>query len=209
MGFIEDYIKYSQDRIQSRQLDTLIGLAKGLVADNKINQAEAEFLQDWLLQNYAVTEHPVITELYPKVAAFLVDGVLDDEEAGELLALLKSLVGQDENATLGEVFHPSSLPLNQPPPKVIFNGKKFLFTGTFAYGTRKDCHKLIESLGGESIKGIRQDLDYLVIGQYVTETWRHESFGRKIEQAVEYQKREFKVQIISEKHWLESCQNGE
>ena len=99
MGFIEDYIKYSQDRIQSRQLDTLIGLAKGLVADNKITQAEAEFLQDWLLQNYAVTEHPIITELYPKVAAFLADGVLDDEEAEELLALLKSLVGKNENAT--------------------------------------------------------------------------------------------------------------
>ena len=58
----EDYTKYSQDRIQSRQLDTLIGLAKGMVADNKISQAEAEFLQDWLLQNYAVTEHPIIRE---------------------------------------------------------------------------------------------------------------------------------------------------
>ena len=138
----------------------------------------------------------------------MVDGVLDGEEARELLALLKALVGQDENATLGEVFHPSSLPLNQPPPKVIFNGKMFIFTGTFGYGTRKDCHKLTESLGGVCIQSVRKDTDYLVIGQYVTETWQHESFGRKIEQAVEHQTRGLKVQIISEKHWLESCQNG-
>lgn len=72
----DDYSKYSQDRLQGRQLDTLIGLAKGLVADNKINQAKAEFLQDWLMQNHAVAEHPIISEWYPKVAAFLADGNL-------------------------------------------------------------------------------------------------------------------------------------
>jgi hypothetical protein len=33
------------DRIASRQIDELIGLARGLVADNHINQAEVKFLQ--------------------------------------------------------------------------------------------------------------------------------------------------------------------
>ncbi|MER8413933.1 hypothetical protein [Mesorhizobium sp. M1342] len=38
------------DRISSRQIDELIGLARGLAADGTINKAEIEFLQKWLAQ---------------------------------------------------------------------------------------------------------------------------------------------------------------
>ncbi len=39
------YNKLSNDRISSRQIDELIGLARGLVADGIVNQAEVEFSQ--------------------------------------------------------------------------------------------------------------------------------------------------------------------
>ena len=32
-------------------MDTLIGLSKGIAADSKVDQPEAEFLRTWLIQN--------------------------------------------------------------------------------------------------------------------------------------------------------------
>src|SRR5690606_13165451 len=38
--FMDIFTKYNKKSIQDRQIDTLIGLSKGLTADGKINQAE-------------------------------------------------------------------------------------------------------------------------------------------------------------------------
>ena len=57
------------DRINSRQIDELIGLARGLAADNRINQSEAEFLQKWLAANIAVSDQPLIRVLYERINA--------------------------------------------------------------------------------------------------------------------------------------------
>ena len=77
----------------------------------------------------------------------------------------------------------------------------FCFTGTCATGTRRDCQNVVRNLGGEVANGVTRKLDYLVLGAYVTDSWAHESFGRKIEKAVEY--RDVKgtgLAIVSEHH---------
>ena len=55
------------DRLQSRQVDELIGLARGLIADGSINQAEVEFLEKWLVTNLSVSRQPLIATLYDRV----------------------------------------------------------------------------------------------------------------------------------------------
>ena len=50
---------------------------------------------------------------------------------------------------------------------------------------------------------MRRDLDYLVLGSYVTPSWIHESFGRKIEKAMEWRDvRGMSLAIVSEEQWL-------
>lgn len=61
----------SNDRIDSRQIDELIGLARGLIADGSINQAEAEFLQKWLAANGSVSSHPLLAALYNQLVEIL------------------------------------------------------------------------------------------------------------------------------------------
>ena len=41
---------YPRDRkrLAKRQMDTLIGISKGVIADGGVNQQEAEFLLNWL-----------------------------------------------------------------------------------------------------------------------------------------------------------------
>jgi hypothetical protein len=55
--------RFGGDRIASRQIDELVGLARGVAADGDINQSEAEFLQKWLTANVASSQQPLIRTL--------------------------------------------------------------------------------------------------------------------------------------------------
>ncbi|MGE4473094.1 MAG: BRCT domain-containing protein [Sulfuricurvum sp.] len=196
---MEIFTRFNRKNIQDRQVDTLIGLSKGLIADGKVNQNEAEFLLSWLVQNRYTTENPIILNLLEKVDSMLKDGILDAEESTELLKLLQSISG--EKSEIGELTKTSTLPINDPMPPIIFEKTSFLFTGTCAFGTRKQCQDVIESLGGINANGVTKTLNYLILGIYVTDSWAHESFGRKIEKAVEYRDNGVPLVIITEEHW--------
>ncbi len=129
---IDLFAKYNRKNIQDRQTDTLIGLSKGLLADGSVNQKEAEYLHNWLLQNRHTSDNPMIQNLFEKIDLMLEDGVLDDGESHELLALLGSLTG--ESVATGEVPKTTSLPIDLPPPSINFNDSTFMFTGTFVFG---------------------------------------------------------------------------
>ena len=171
------FTKFNRKSIDDRQIDTLIRISKGLVADGKVDQSEAEFLLSWLIQARQNTDNPVIKNLLNKVDSILEDGVLDPDESAELLCILHKING--EPSEIGELAKTTSLPINHPLPSVTFKGIEFLFTGTCAYGTRKQCQAAIESLGGVNAKGVTKKLDYLVLGTYVTDSWVHESYGRR------------------------------
>jgi len=199
---VDIFTKFNRKNIQDRQVDTLIGLSKGVSADGNVNQAEAEFLMSWLVQSRQSTDNPIIINLLERVSAMLEDGVLDRDESVELLEILQRISG--DNSEIGELAKTSSLPINDPLPEIEFDGSSFLFTGTCAFGTRKHCHEATESLGGTIAKGVNKSLDYLVLGTYVTDSWVHETFGRKIEKAIEYRENGLPVVILTEEHWLNS-----
>jgi NAD-dependent DNA ligase len=194
------FTKFNRKSIDDRQIDTLIGLSKGLVADGKVNQAEAEFLQTWLIQSRQTTDNPVIINLLGRVDAMLEDGVVDPNESSELLSLLHRISG--ELSEIGELAKTTSLPVDTPAPSITFAGRQFLFTGTCVYGTRKQCQSAIDLLGGINAKGVTRELDYLVLGTYVTDSWVHETYGRKIEKAMQYRDEGLRISIITEEHWV-------
>lgn len=78
----------------------------------------------------------------------------------------------------------------------------FLFTGTCVYGTRKQCQIAIESLGGINAKSVTKTLNYLILGTYVTDSWAHETYGRKIEKAMNYRDEGMPIVIVTEEHGL-------
>ena len=197
------YTKFNRKSIDDRQIDTLIGIGKGLVADGLVNQTEAEFLLNWLAQSRQSSDNPVILNLFEKVSAMLEDGELDSEESAELLSILQKVTG--EPSELGELAKTISLPIDAPLPVIGFPGSSFLFTGTCAFGTRKQCQQAIESLGGMNAKGVTKTLNYLVLGTYVTDSWIHESYGRKIEKAMEYRSGGLPLLIVSEAHWVKEA----
>ena len=186
------------DRITSRQIDELVGLARGVAADGTLNQAEIEFLQKWLAANMAISDQPLIRKLYARVNTILSDGVADEEECRDLLDTLNSFSRRDFE--LGEVMKPTTLPLCDPAPTLAFTGMRYCFTGTFGFGGRRECEAAVTWRGGEC-GSLTKRTSVLVIGSYATESWKHSSFGNKIIKAVDYRADGVPIAIVSEAHW--------
>ncbi|WP_159948328.1 BRCT domain-containing protein [Rhizobium sp. 18065] len=191
--------KMNGDRIASRQIDELIGLARGLIADGIVNKQEVEFLQKWLVANGSVTDEPLIRTLYQRVTEILADGSVDQQEMTELLDTLGRFA--DRDFELGETLKSSSLPVCSPAPDLAFPGKTYCFTGTFNFGQRKHCEAAMLERGA-IVGGLSKKTNFLVIGLYATESWKHSSFGNKILQACEWRDQGHPMSIVSEEHWV-------
>jgi NAD-dependent DNA ligase len=190
---------YGQARLDDRQINELIGLAHGIVADGTVNQAEAEYLQKWLAANGHVTENPIVNTLLHRVSLHLKDGILDASESEDLFDTLKAFTGGDFE--LGEIQKSTTLPLCKPAPAIEYAGNRFCFTGTFGYGQRKACETAVLDRGG-SVGGISRKTNYLVIGIYATDSWLHSAYGRKIEEAASFRNQGHPVRIVGEEYWL-------
>lgn len=198
---------FNQARMDRRAADALVGLAAGIAADGVVSQAEATFLQQWLESNLAHLDDPVINLLYARLKDMLADGVLDDDEAAELLDTLRCFSGlsiQKPAANTVPFTPPNDLPLNQPLPDIEWNGRLFVFTGVMAYGPRKNCQQLVIERGGEISKGVSKKIHYLVVGSVGNEQWRHSSYGLKIMKALELREAGAPIAIVSEDHWQQT-----
>jgi len=192
----------SSARIAERNIDELIGLCKGMIADGSIVQAEADFLLHWMEANQSAAHQWPANILYSRVKEYLADGVLDETEKEELFTLLKQITGGENVADTVQSMA-SNLPLDTPPPDIEFENRIFCLTGTFTVGSRDNVTKLIESKGGKCVKAPTQKTDYLIIGIIGSRDWIHSTHGRKIEMAMELRDTgEVSIRIISEEHWI-------
>ncbi|NTE86806.1 BRCT domain-containing protein [Agrobacterium rubi] len=191
-------VRISNDRLSSRQVDELIGLARGLIADGAINQQEVEFLQRWLAANEVLSDNPLIGTLYRRVTDILADGHVDQTEMSELLETLGRFANNDFE--LGEILKSTTLPLCSPAPDLTFLGQNYCFTGTFNFGQRKHCEAAVVERGA-STGNLTRKTNVLVVGIYATESWKHSSFGNKIVQASELRNNGQPIAIVSEEHW--------
>ncbi len=192
----------------TRDIDELVGLCKGMVADGVVNVEEARFLQAWLTSHRDAQDTWPASVLFPRIAAMLADGSLEDNEERELLGLLIEISGGNPVA-LGEASLSASLPITKPEPSVAFVGRRFCFTGRFFLGPRKACEKLVVERGGIVEATVSSSLDYLVVGMIASKDWAHSTFGRKIERAVTFQSEGRTIAIVAEPHFTASlCQQN-
>ena len=190
--------RVSSDRLSSRQIDELIGIARGLCADGVINQLEVGFLQKWLAANLHLGDQPLIRDLFERVSEILSDGNVDPDEQRDLIHNLHAFSTTDMG--LGEVLKSTTLPLCDPAPELKFQGYRYTFTGTFQFGQRRHCEQAAIERGAEC-GSLTSRTNFLVIGFYATESWKHSSFGNKILNACEMRDSGKPIAIVSEAHW--------
>jgi hypothetical protein len=86
-----------------------------------------------------------------------------------------------------------------PAQNIIFKGRKFMFTESFLFGSRKKCGAAVEARGGiwVSTKRPTMDLDYLVLGEKDCE-WKNGVFFGKIERALDLIEQGNRMRFIRE-----------
>lgn len=185
-------------RLQQRQVDELIGLAKGIASDGILANAELDYLVRWLVANREITSDPLVAALYGQIKAMISDGVFTDEERSELLSILMDFGSQPME--MGEPMLSTALPFADPLPTLEFDGRRYCFTGTFNYGTRDVCEAIVAERGGAA-GSLTKNTDILVVGHYATDSWLHSPYGLKIIKARGMQDKGHHISIVPEVHW--------
>ena len=197
----------NESRLLTRSCEALLGVCQGLLADHVLNESELHFLDLWL------RDHPDIAHVWPgmviadRIRNILADGIVTEDELQQLEDVLRSVLGGTWEQTGAATGLPIDLPL-QDDTLVVLSHRRFCFSGKFAFGTRSACESIVITHGGIANKDITKDLDFLVIGTFISPDWLNTSFGRKIEKAVGYQQEGCKVRIVSEKHWSRSIERA-
>ena len=190
--------RFRRSDISDRQVSELIGLSRGLLADGQLVDSEVEYLYKWLAASEVASSNPVLATLFNRLTVIMSDNMVDDDERADLLSTLNQLCGEDFE--VGELLKPTTLPLCSPPPEIEFMDRRFAFTGTFTFGSRKECESAAKALGA-STASVSGKTDFLIIGDYATDAWKQSSWGRKIEKAVELRDQGRPISIVAETHW--------
>ncbi len=193
---------FNRQQQQDRAADELLGLCRGMLADGVVTAQEAHFLKDWIERNAIHAQVFPFDIVYRQLQSAMCDGVLDEDEERDLLSTLVNLVGGEHRGGLpGSPSLASTLPLCDPAPPIHFPGSIFVVTGTFAFGPRRQVVDALEARQATAAGTVSKKVNYLVIGEVGSQAWRHSSYGRKIEAAVELREQGVPLRIISEPHW--------
>lgn len=192
--------RFTYQQQKDRAADELVGICRGVLADGAVTAQEAGFLRDWIERNSQYASSYPFDHLYRRLLTALTDGVLDQEEEADLLDTLVALTGGEADLP-GRASLSTSLPLCSPPPDLVFPGTNYVVTGTFVYGSRAEVVRAIEDRGALVKAAVSAKVDILVIGEVGSQAWKHSSYGRKIEKAVELRESGCGIRIVSEPHW--------
>ncbi len=202
-------IPYAPSPAEQKSADLLVGFARGILSDGMLVDQEIADLRRWLATTEAAALGWPFDDLARRLDSIYADGVVDPTERAELRAMLATLGAElhsppTKNTPPTVEITSATLPLDNPPPALVFSGAAFCVTGKFAFGTRAKVHAAITGLGGVASDRVTTDTNYLVIGAFASSEWAHTSYGRKIERAVELRREGTGIVIIGENHWRQA-----
>lgn len=191
-----------QDQRRLEQgLAELVGVIQGVIADGMVSEEEADRLARWTRENPDVAARWPANMLALRLAKIMADGRVDGGERRSLEALLGQLASTSGwiSGTLA-----TDLPVDDPPPPVVFESRTFVFAGEMLYGPRRSCEREVTELGGSCEQTVSRRTDYLVLGGLAALDWSQEGFGGQVDAAVRLRARGAAIALISEEHWAQA-----
>lgn len=188
-------------RVAERSISELLGLCKGMVCDGIISDAEARALQDWMAANPLAAHDYPGNVLARRLNRIFADHVIDEDERLDLYELLQAVVGTPDGDL--SVNRTTSLPLDEPPPPLIFPAWEYVFTGKLAFGTRRACEMAVLDRGGIIGKAVTLRTHVLVVGALGSIAWKESTHGTKILRALEIRDSGRPIHLVAESHWVQ------
>lgn len=187
-----------------KNIEHLLGMCRGLVADNKLNSDEIIFLDAWLKDTPDLYDTWPGSTIAKRLKRILIDDEITADEAQDLKQCLLDIIGRelDDGAVSGGA---TAFPVDDIA-EMDANGKRFCCTGKFLFGSRNACIRAIKERGGTHTTGVSGKTDYLIIGALSSRDWKMTSYGRKIEDAINMKARGHAIAIVAEPKWAELLQ---
>ena len=183
-----------------QSLGELLGLARGILADQELSDSEITFLHKWLEDRYHVTSSFPGNVIHKRIKEVLEDNVVTEEERSHLVDTLNMLV-EDRLEDLAEQVDLTELWFDEVG-LIDFNHTRFCLTGNFVYGPKEVCESAIEQRGGIVNPSVENEVEYLVVGGLGVDEWRSGGLGSEIEKAMRLRATEKTVKIIPEGSWV-------
>ncbi len=196
-------IRFNQHANADKCLEHLLGICTGLTADRHISDDEIVFLHHWLCDNPVIENIWPANQLLKLTTDILDDQVIDEDERTQISNLLNQIIGSPiDNGVVSGMATESPLDLDAT---ITIPDQTFIFTGKFAFGSRKKCEEVTKERGGKiGGKDVTLRTNYLVIGGTASDHWKFSNFGRKIQRAMEVRDDErSNLKIISEQQWVD------
>lgn len=187
----------------SRSASALVGIAQGLLADGVLQDDEIQFLNNWLSNNTALSSCWPGNIIYSRVKEALADGHISESEREHLQTTLQQLIGGNHEQ-LANAANVCALAMDTSPPHAHPQGKTFVFTGDFFFGSRSQCEEATTKRGGAASKSVSKKIDFVVVGSLGSPEWKHGSYGTKIDKAMQLKSAGCPIYIIHEDHWAKA-----
>ena len=191
--------------IDTTLIQELQGIITGIVSDEKINNEEIFYLNNWIEKHSNLKTRWPYDEIEALLTKILADNIVTNEERMELLKFLSDFDSQnnkktdEKNSTLSSVC--------VVDPVIEFSGKFFCCTGEFRKYERKNISKIISDFGGNYINTISKKTDYLIVGAAGNPCWAYACYGRKIEQVMKNRINGSKTLIVHENDFLDAIED--
>lgn len=182
-------------------MQRLHALLAGIGADCEIKEKELRGLSDWLSDHEQLKTCWPYEEVESIVSTVLRDGRIDPEEHQLLQNFFSEFVTISDNRTIVNpvlVHGQTMVGVCAICPEMVFEGKKFGFTGSSSKYTRVQFVELVERLGGTVMGSVSKKLDYLIIGADGNPCWAYACYGRKVEMAVTLRREGARILLIHE-----------
>jgi len=189
----------AQRRVE-QGLAEMLGLVRGVIADGRVSEEEAQRLSEWTRDNPEIATRYPANLLSRRLERIFMDGRVDGKERNRLGSMLTQLA-ENPSGFGGGYPLATDLPITRPAPEVTFEGQTFVFGGGLAYGPTHACEREVLELGGMCEHSVSRRTDYVVIGDLAANDWCQLSFGGLIDEVVQYRSRGVPIAVITEEHW--------
>ena len=183
-----------------QSLGELLGLARGLMADQELTDSEIHFLNEWLDERHSMTSSFPGNVIHERIKEVLDDGVVTEEERSHMVDTLNMLI-EDRLEDLAEQVDLTELWFDDVG-LIDFNKARFCLTGNFVYGPEDVCKTAIEQRGGIVTPSVGDESHFLVVGGLGVDEWRSGGLGAEIESAMKLRATGKSVKIIPEDSWV-------
>jgi DNA polymerase III epsilon subunit family exonuclease len=195
-------LNYQENMDNAEKLGFIKGVLQGGLADGKLSNYEILSLREWVRLNSNDLCLPIIRELKDKIDVILLDGILEESERKELIALINRHIHIELNGQ-------NKTNINHEFENIIIENKRFCLTGNLSnFSDKNSFIKFIESYGGIYSDSVSKKTDFLILGELGDERYSNNGIGTKETKAREINsKNASQISIMSEVVFVKLCGN--